>query len=218
MEKYIIDTNFFFNLEIKSGFGDNPKEIITNLTEIIKKLNPPAGGVKKAEFFMPQSILEEFLGFFPSNSLRTGPEKKDYAGDFLSIITIKSPHTAKLEFEARVFYKLVEDIRARSYRGLQIAEEEVLKAGEKMLGQEKLSKQDFQKSIGEIVKKLRERYRQATRFGFLDSVADLDLITLSKELDGFLVSSDEGVLKWGRIFGIKEVPAPLLRQRLAAHL
>lgn len=210
MEKYVIDTNFFFNLEIKSGLGKNPQEIIENLTDIIKKLNPPAGGAKKAEFFMPQSILDEFLGFFP--------ERKDYVDNFLSVITIKSPHTAKLEFEARVFYKLVEDIRARSYRGLQIAEEEVVKAGEKMLGQEKMSKQDFQKAIGEIIKKLRERYRQATRFGFLDSVADLDLITLTKELDGFLVSSDEGVLKWGRIFGVKEVPATLFRGKLLTLL
>lgn len=206
MEKYVIDTNFFFNLEIKSGFGDNPKEIIINLTGVIKQLSAN----KKAEFFMPQTILEEFLGFFK--------EKQKYVDEFLSVITIKSPHTAKLEFEARVFYKLVEDIRARSYRGLQIAEEEVVKAGEKMLGQEKMAKQDFQKGIGEIVKKLRERYRQATRFGFLDSVADLDLITLTKELDGFLVSSDEGVLKWGRIFGVKEVPAQLFRSRLQAYL
>ena len=210
MEKYVIDTNFFFNLEIKSGFGKNSKEIIVNLTEIIKKLNPPAGGAKKAEFFMPQKIVDEFLSFFDS--------QPDYVKDFLSQVTIKSPDTSALQFEARVFYKLIEDIRARSYRGLQIAEEEVVKAAEKMMGKEKRSKIEFQKNIGEVIKKLRERYRQATRFGFLDSLADLDLITLTKELDGFLVSSDEGVLKWGRVFGVKEIPADLFYKRLHSLL
>jgi hypothetical protein len=47
MENYVVDTNFFFNLEIKSGFGDNPKAIIIRFTEIARKLKAE----KKAEFF-----------------------------------------------------------------------------------------------------------------------------------------------------------------------
>ena len=64
------------------------------------------------------------------------------------------------------------------------------------------------------IKNFRDRYRNATRTGFLDSVADLDLIVLSKEINGFLVTSDDGVLSWGRIFGIKEMPASVFRKRL----
>jgi len=83
-----------------------------------------------------------------------------------------------------------------------------------MMGKQKTDKRGFQTTIGPVIKKFRERYRQATRLGFLDSVADLDLIMLAKEQDGFLVSSDEGVLKWGRRFGVKETPASIFASKL----
>ena len=83
-----------------------------------------------------------------------------------------------------------------------------------MVGQKAESKKDFQIAIGKFIKNFRDRYRNATRTGFLDSIADLDLIVLSKEIDGFLVTSDEGVLFWGRIFGIKEMPASVFQKRL----
>lgn len=205
MEKFIIDTNFFFNLEIRTGLGKNPKEIITSFTDLTSGLKR----AKKAEFFMPQSIVDEFLGFFDE-------KKPQFVDDFLSVVSIKSPHTTKLSFSAHVFYKLVAEMRHRSYRGLQIGEEEVLTGAKSVMGREEMDKKEFQMAIGKTIKKLRDRYRQATRFSFLDSVADLDLIVLTKELDGFLVSSDEGVLRWGRIFGVKEIPAQLLKARLQA--
>ncbi|OGK19897.1 RNA ligase partner protein [Candidatus Roizmanbacteria bacterium RIFCSPHIGHO2_02_FULL_37_13b] len=206
MESFIIDTNFFFNLEIKSGFGKNPNEIIVNLTDMAKKLKKE----KKAELFMPASIVSEFKTFMD--------EKSEIANEFLTTITIKSPDIENIKFSVAVFYKLVDESRSRSYRGLQIAEEIADQAGKIMLGKQDLSKVDYQKTIGVVVNKLRERYRQATRFNFLDSVADLDLIVLAKELDGCLVTSDEGVTRWGRIFGVKEISSVLFRQRLVSLL
>ncbi len=204
MESFVVDTNFFFNLEIKSGFGDNPKQIIIKFTQLARELK----NSKKAEFFMPPRIIEEFQTFVEPSV--------DYGKDFLSVITVKSPHTASIQFPAAVFYQLIDEIRERSYRGLRIAEESVDSGAQKVMGAGELSKIDYQKKIGETVTKLRERYRQATRFNFLDSVADLDLIVLSKEINAFLVSSDEGVLRWGREFGIKEVEPQALLSRLEA--
>ena len=37
---------------------------------------------------------------------------------------------------------------------------------------------------------------------------------LAKELDAFLVSTDEGVVSWGREFGVKEMEASLFGQKL----
>lgn len=202
MELFIIDTNFFFNLEIKSGFGENSKEIIVNFTDIATGLKK----AKKAEFFMPPKVIDEFLTFVSKD--------EEYVKDFLSLISVKSPHINEIQFPASVFYQLVDEIRDRSYKGLRIAEEASDQAANKVMGKDVLSKMEYQKTIGEVVTKLRERYRQATRFNFLDSVADLDLIVLTKELQGFLVSSDEGVLRWGRTFGVKEMPAALFQKRL----
>jgi len=205
MEKFVIDTNFFLNLEIKSGFGKNPKDAIINFTQLANRIKKQG----KAEFFMPPRISEELASFF---------NQENFIKDFFNVLTIKSPDLSSVQFSAAVFYQLIDEARERSYRGLKIAEETVIAGAKKMMGKGILNKIEFEKEIGSAIKNLRERYRNATRFNFLDSVADLDLIVLAKELDGFLVSSDEGVIRWGRIFGVKEVPPSLFRERLLSFL
>ncbi|MEK7597084.1 MAG: RNA ligase partner protein [Patescibacteria group bacterium] len=203
MESFILDTNLFFNIGAGLGMGKTTERIVVKLTEMIKKLKKNS----KAVFYMPPRIVDEFLSFFEDKN-------QEFIKDFLSVINIKSPNQSATNFSSQVFYRLVEDIRNRSYRGFNIAEEEIVKAGEMTTGKKFDSKKDFQIAIGKFVKNFRDRYRNATRTGFLDSVADLDLIVLSKEVDGFLVTSDEGVLAWGRTFGIKEMPASIFQKRL----
>lgn len=203
MENFILDTNLFFNIGAGLGMGKTTEEIVVNLTEIIKKLKKNS----KASFYMPPRIVDEFLSFFEN-------KEQVFIKDFLSTVNVQSPNASKIDFSSNIFYKLVEDIRNRSYRGLNIAEEEIVRAGEMTSNKKFESKKDFQIAIGKFIKNFRDRYRNATRTGFLDSVADLDLIVLSKEVDGFLVTSDEGVLTWGRTFGIKEMPASIFQKRL----
>lgn len=203
MEKYILDTNLFFNMEAGLGLGKKTEEIVINLTNIISRLKKE----KKAEFFMPPSIVSEFLSFFEN-------KEQLFLKNFLSVITIKSPEKSKINFPSTVFYQLVEDIRTRSYRGLNVSEEEIESAGRKMMVEKDLGKKDFQIKIGATIKSFRNRYRNATRTGFLDSVADLDLIVLAVEKEAFLISTDEGVLNWGRRFGVKEMPSSIFRKRL----
>jgi len=207
MESFILDTNLFFNIGAGLEMGKNTEEIIGELTKIIKKFKKNS----KAIFYMPPRIVDEFLSFFEDKN-------QEFIKNFLSMINIKSPNPAITDFSSQVFYRLIEDIRNRSYRGLNIAEEEIIKAGEMTSNKKFESKKDFQIAIGKFIKNFRDRYRNATRTGFIDSVADLDLIVLSKEVDGFLVTSDEGVLSWGRTFGIKEMPASIFRKRLEALL
>lgn len=203
MEKYILDTNLFFNMEADLGLGETTEQVIRKITSIGKKLKKE----KKAEFFFPPSAVSEFLSFFENKN-------QPFIEEFLATIVVKSPDYGRLTFPAQIFYQLISEVRQRSYRGLNIGEEEIKKAGRLMMGAGKLDKKNFELKIGEVIKKFRERYRQAMRFGFLDSTTDLDLIVLTKEIDGFLVSTDEGVLRWGRIFGVKELPASLWRRRL----
>lgn len=200
MEKYIIDANVFFNMEAGLGLGKTSEEVMKKITRHARELK------EKVEFLMPPRVVDEVLSFFP--------DKSSFVGDFLSILTVKSPDYNKINFSGQVFYRLIEDIRIRSYRGLSIAEEEIVKAAELMMGEAKLSKKDFQIKIGEITRRFRLRYRKATRFGFLDSTADLDLIVLSKETGGFLISTDEGVISWGRFFGVKEMRPEVWKKHL----
>lgn len=203
MERYILDTNLFFNMEAGVGLGEKTEAVVVNLTQSIRENKKQ----KPTEFFMPPRIIEEFLSFFDN-------KEQLFIKEFLGEITAKSPHIDSLSFPASIFYKLIEDVRNRSYRGLQVGEEEIKKAGSLLLGSGNLDKKEYEIRVGPALKAFRERYRQATRFGFIDSLADLDLIILAKETDGFLVSADEGVIHWGRVFGIKEMSPAVFGKKM----
>ena len=188
MDTYILDTNLFFNMQAGRNFGKTTDEVIKNMTLCGKKV----------ELFMPPRIVEEFLSFFEN-------KEQENIKKLLAVITVKSPVIESFQFPASIFYTLVEDIRNRSYRGLRVGEEEIEQAGKSLMNAGLLSKMDFQKRVGQQIKGFRDRYRQATRVGFLDSVADLDIIVLAKETNGTVVSTDEGLLKWSRLFGVKEM-------------
>lgn len=188
MDTYILDTNLFFNMQAGLNFGKTTDEVIKNMTLCGKKV----------ELFMPPRIVEEFLSFFEN-------KEQDNIKKLLAEITVKSPVIESFEFPASVFYTLVDDVRNRSYRGLRVGEEEIEQAGKSLMNAGTLSKMDFQKRVGQQIKGFRDRYRQATRVGFLDSVADLDIIVLAKEVNGTVISTDEGLLKWSRLFGVKEM-------------
>lgn len=198
MNTYILDTNLFFNMEAGLGLGNKTEEVVTTITKGIQNLS----NAKKAQFFVPPKIVEEFLSFFED-------KEQPFLQDFLKVVSVKSPQIHDITIPAAIFYQIVDDIRTRSYRGLTIGDESIQQAGKTMAGRQFPQKKDFELAIGPVTKNFRDRYRQATRFGFLDSLADLDLIMLAKEQDGMLVSADEGVIRWGRTFGIKEISLPV---------
>lgn len=206
MKTYVLDTNFFFNLQIDSGFGTNSREIIENITDYAQRMRKS----KVAHFYMPPKIVDEMLTFID--------EKEDFVQAFLAEVAIKAPERTSMEFSANIFYDMVDEIRKRSYRGLQISEEELNNAAKDMINQPELPKIEYQKVLGQHISRLRERYRNATRVKFLDSVADLDVIVLAKELDGSVVSADEGVIRWARKFGVKEVFPQVLKKQLDSLL
>jgi len=203
MESFVLDTNIFFNMEAGLSLGKKTEELVVNLTEKIKKLSQE----KKAVFYITPKIVDEFLSFFED-------KEQSFIKDFLSVVVVESPKINEMVFPASIFQKIIEEIRLRSYRGLNIAKEELGAAAKFFLKEKPKTIKEFQIKIGDFIKKLRERYRQATRKGFLDSSADFELIALAKEKDGFLVTTDEGVISWGRVFGVKEMPSLIFLKHL----
>lgn len=203
MENFILDTNIFFNMEAGLNLGEKAIEVVKNLSEKAKKLKIK----KKASFYMTPNIVKEFLSFFEK-------DENKIAEEFLSLIIIESPQMDKVDFSALVFEKIIDEIRKRSYRGLNIGEEEIKNTAKYFLGKKISTEKDFQIQVGEFIRKFRERYRKATREGFLDSVADFEIIILAKQKNGFLVSTDEGVINWGRIMGVKEMPPLVFSKHL----
>lgn len=195
MQSYILDTNLFFNMQAGLNFGDTTEKVIEKMTLC----------GKQAKLYMPPRIVEEFLSFFPACRQAGENKEQDIIKKLFAVITVKSPTIDSFQFPASVFYTLVDDIRNRSYRGLRTGEEEIEQAAQSLMNAGALSKIEFQKRVGVQIKGFRDRYRQATRVGFLDSIADLDIIVLAKEIDGTVVSTDEGLLKWSRLFGVREM-------------
>ena len=207
MKKFVLDTNLFFNMEAGLGLGTKTEEVVRSLTASMKQYKKAGEG----DFYTPPRIVEEFLSFF---------EDKDqlFIREFLGELTIKAPHTHDIQIAGPVVYQLIDEVRTRTYKGIGIAEEEIQKAGKTMAGKAELSKKDFEMTVGPIIKGFRERYRQATRFGFIDSLADLDLIMLAKEIDGVLISADVGVIRWGRVFGVQEMPLNVFGDIMKSHI
>lgn len=200
MNTYILDTNLFFNMEPGLNLGKTTKDVLIQATTLMK-------AQKNATFIMSPRIVDELKSFFEQ-------ELPTYVEDFLIHIEIRSPDPSKVQFSAAVFYALIDDVRERNYKGLRAAEDEIRKAASQMMGKEVLPKQAFEMTVGHSIQSFRTRYRNATRTGFIDSLADLDIIMLARELDGYIVTTDAGVLEWGRTFGVKELPAELFAKHL----
>ena len=207
MEKYILDTNLFFNMQADMGLGDKTEDIIISITKAIQK----AKESNKAEFFMPPTVVAEIESFFEN-------PHQEFLKEFFSYITIKTPATAELQASAAIIGEVILEARNRAFRGMKVGEEEIANAAAMFMGKETLGKKEFQMAIGQIVTKFRDRYRNATRTGFIDSVADFELIMLAREHEGILVSTDEGVISWGRKFGVKEMKPSVFGKKLLSYV
>ena len=189
------------------GIGNDTETIIKNMTKALEQ----AKSEKKLQIAMPPRIVDEIKSFFDN------PDQ-EFLMDFFSLVTVKSPSLGELTISAEIIAQYIEESRTRAYRSQDVAEEEIIKTGEMFMGKEVLPHKEFQMAVGKGIKSFRNRYRNALRTGFIDSLADFDLIMLAKELEGTLVSTDEGVILWGRKLGVKEVEPSVLGKMMQAYL
>ncbi|MCS7093476.1 MAG: RNA ligase partner protein [Patescibacteria group bacterium] len=203
MEIFVLDTNIFFNFQPGIGLGQNTSELLEKLVLMIK----PLKSNRLASFYMTPKIIDEFLSFFK--------DKDDQkAKDFLSLTEVESPDLGKMLVNGFVLERIFEEVRQRAYRGLNIAEEEIVAVAKEFQEKKIDNQKDFQIAIGKFIRNFRDRYRKTTRQGFIDSLADFEAVALAKQKEGFLVSTDEGVIKWARIFGVKEMLPSVFSKRL----
>ena len=188
MERFIIDTSIFTNPDVISQFGEEfPVAMATFLDLAIGS---------RAEFYMPSAVYDE---------LQKMRALGEIAADFERAIKIRSPRRLSLSIPSALLYEFIDEVRLRIDRGLRIAEEWTKRASAGASGDA---------DIGLHIAKLRERYREAMRRGLIDSKEDADLFLLAYELDGTLVSADEGLKKWADKAGVKLINARHLRKIL----
>lgn len=165
---------------------------------------------EKMQLFTTPSVVEEIGSFF---------DEKDQSvlHELLRWVTVKAPSIHELVVPAGVMLDYVGEGRERAYRGLSIAEEEIRTVGKQFMGKEVMGEKQFQIAVGSIIRTLRDRYRNATRNQYIDSVADFELIMLTKEIGGELVSTDAGVMRWARMMGVVEMSPAVFGKEIRAY-
>jgi len=181
---FVLDTSVFTNPQLYKKFSND----ILDATEDLLYLMEHSGG----EFYMPLSTYDELLRMVKLDQL---------IPKFELVVRLRNPRMFNLLIPAEFLYNFITDLRARINKGLRIAEEHVRSA------------QNVQ-NIGEIIKSLREKYRDALRQGILDSKEDVEVILLAYELDAILVSADEGIRNWAKQLGVKLINPQYFKELL----
>ncbi|HOP30290.1 MAG TPA: RNA ligase partner protein, partial [Spirochaetota bacterium] len=96
------------------------------------------------------------------------------------------PDLYSMQFPAAIFHTFISDIRVRINKGLRIAEEAIESS-----------------KTADNIRRIRNEYRAAMRSGIIDSVEDLDVVLLAKEIGGTILSADEGILNMADSLGIE---------------
>lgn len=144
---------------------------VDNAVENFIKL---AKKTKGMEFYMPPSV------FFELSHFSTKTEE-------LSLyVKRRAPNIYATYLPAAVFYAFIDDVRRRVNKGLRIAEQFAI---------------DNRPDNEPKLRGLREKYREAMRAGIVDSKEDFELILLGKEMDGIIVTSDEGIIALANALG-----------------
>jgi len=176
MERFVLDTSVFTNPDIYTTFGETDH---LGAVENFIHLAIHSG----AEFYMPTSVYDEMLKMV---------ELRHLAPEFEMVVKIRSPRKYSLMIPSEILYELIEELRHRINKGLRIAEEHAKEAGK-----------GGEIDVGKVINRLREKYREALRQGIIDSREGVDVLLLAYELDGTVVTADEGLRKWADKVGIK---------------
>ncbi len=185
---FVLDTSGVTDPRIRTALdASSLDEAILKLTDYIAKARIAFG----VEVYVPPTVLDEMKRFLLANGVR-----EETFRELVSWLKVKSPNKHNLRIPAAVISSYVEEVRRRITKGLRVAEDSVRKAYQ--VSPETSNTID---TIGALIRDLRERYREATRKGLLDSVEDLDAVLLAVELDAILVSNDEGVRRFAEALG-----------------
>ena len=184
--KFVLDTSIFTNPQLYKKFS---KDIIDAVEDLLYLMEHSG-----AEFYMPLSVYDELQKMVKLNGL---------IPKFELVIRLRNPRKYNLLIPAEFVYDFISDLRNRINKGLRVAEEHVRNAQGKS-----------RENLGEVIRSLREKYREALRQGILDSKEDVEVILLAYELDAILVSADEGIRKWAKELGIKLISPEYFKEIL----
>lgn len=193
---FVLDTSAVADPRLRGAIGGGSlDESVRSLGEMLGRARVLYG----VEVYMPPSVYEEARRFLMAN----GVTLQSFQA-LATWVTVKPPARHEVSIPAAVFRELVDEYRQRLTRGLRVAEEHVRRAFDAgaLLGQAAQSREARRERLGALIRGLRDRYREATRHGIVDSVEDIDAVLLAYELRAVLVTNDEGVKRLAEALGV----------------
>ncbi|MDM7911614.1 MAG: RNA ligase partner protein [Methanotrichaceae archaeon] len=122
----------------------------------------------------------------------------------------KTPDRYKVKVPSKIFYEYVDYMRSRINKGMNISEEAIWESvnrcivlSESGASLKEMKEEIERETVGSIIRKFREKYRAALRYGILDSAPDIDVLLLAKDLDAAVVSQDLGIQRWAEQLGLR---------------
>ncbi len=181
MLKFVIDTSALTDPRLRQRFNARELwECVERSLELMALAKVRLG----FSYYATPSILKEIIGFLERSSSPSSVISK------LNVwVSPLSPSLEEIKIPASVFLDYVREVRRRLDKGLRVAEESTKKA---------YSGGD----IGDHIRSLREKYRESTRKGIIDSPSDVEAVLLAYQLKAVLVSNDEGLCEMARRLGV----------------
>lgn len=187
MDAFVLDTTAVTEARIRSTLGlKTLEEVVKTLVPLLRDARIKAG----ARFYMTPTTWNELRRSLIGNNVPL-----DMVQDLSAWITVKAPDKLSLKIPAAIFSEYVADVRRRLYKGLRVAEYAARRAARDCTGA-------GDDCISTVIRDVRDKYREATRKGLVDSIEDLDTILLALEIRGIVVTSDEGIIKLAKQLGV----------------
>ncbi len=194
-EVYVLDTSAVADARLRRVFGvESQEEVVRILAGLIAKARIVFG----LEVYVAPSVAEEMKRFLSSNGV-----SREALDELFSWVKVKPPAKYSLSIPAPVFHQYVEEVRKRMMKGLRVAEDLVRKAYREARATG--HGEEGEAGMGRLIHELREKYREATRHGVVDSVEDIDTVLLALELRALLVTNDEGIKRLAESLGIRVI-------------
>ncbi len=208
-QRFVLDTTALTSVEIRNG---DLCTTIKNLLHLIAKARMKLNISCHIPF---PSVYEELINFIKRYNCG-----EDIITEIDTWLVKKTPNRFEVKIPAEVFFEYIKDMRERMNRGMRVAEEAILKATNESLklANEKDKEKIIREDIGKIINEFRSKYRNALRYGTLDSAPDLDVLLLAKEMDAGVVASDDGIRKWAEKLGLRFVDGRAFPKMLEEYL
>ncbi len=208
---FVIDTSGVTDPRLREVFG------VASLDGVVReyaRLLIRSHIVLGSEFYTTPSTALELRAFLERNGVAP-----DAVEMLMGAITIRSPDLYTTRIPAIVMSDWISDMLMRITKGLRVAEESLRRTAQRSYQSGEKSDRNLLKDIiAEEIHQLRQKYREATRKGVIDTRVDFDLVVLAHELKAELVTNDTGVMRLCEQLGVRFIEPPRFVNKLTLLL